>query len=108
MIEVTALTHSYGSFKAVADVSFKLEKGEVVGFLGPNGAGKTTTMKVLAGYLEPLAGKILVAGHDVLASPDAVKRSLGYLAEHNPLYVDMTVAAFLDYVATLRGLGRRA
>jgi ABC-2 type transport system ATP-binding protein len=108
MIEVGALTHSYGSFKAVEDVSFKLEKGEVVGFLGPNGAGKTTTMKVLAGYLSPLAGKVVVAGHDVLADPEAVKRSLGYLAEHNPLYVDMTVHGFLDYVGSLRGLERRA
>lgn len=108
MIEVSGLTHSYGSFKAVLDVSFKLEKGEVVGFLGPNGAGKTTTMKVLAGYLEPQAGRVVVAGHDVLTSPEAVKRALGYLAEHNPLYTDMTVRTFLDYVAALRGLDRRA
>src|SRR4051812_12108303 len=99
MIDVTGLTHSYGSFKAVEGVSFKLEKGEVVGFLGPNGAGKTTTMKVLAGYLRPRAGTVVVAGHDVQTAPEAVKRSLGYLAEHNPLYVDMTVRAFLDYIA---------
>src|SRR5579872_749695 len=106
MIEVANLTHAYGSFKAVEDVTFKLEKGEVVGFLGPNGAGKTTTMKVLAGYLQPATGKVTVAGHDVLREPEAVKRSLGYLAEHNPLYVDMTVRSFLDYVGALRGLER--
>jgi ABC-2 type transport system ATP-binding protein len=107
MIEVEKLTHAYGSFTAVADVTFKVDRGEVVGFLGPNGAGKTTTMKVLAGYLQPTSGRVSLAGHDVAKEPDAVRRSLGYLAEHNPLYADMTVEAFLDYVATLRGLDRR-
>jgi ABC-2 type transport system ATP-binding protein len=108
MIEVQGLTHAYGSFKAVSDVSFKVEKGEVVGFLGPNGAGKTTTMKALAGFLVPLSGKLSLAAHDVLKERRAAQRTLGYLPEHCPLYSDMTVVRFLDYVARLRGLERDA
>ncbi|MBI3724239.1 ATP-binding cassette domain-containing protein [bacterium] len=107
MIEVQGLRHCYGSFTAVADVSFKVDRGEVAGFLGPNGAGKTTIMKVLAGFLSPSRGRAALSGHDVAREPDAARRVLGYLPEHCPLYLDMTVSAFLDYTAALRGLSRQ-
>jgi ABC-2 type transport system ATP-binding protein len=103
MIEVEGLTKRFGPVLAVDDVSMTVARGEVLGFLGPNGAGKSTTMKMIAGFLTPTAGTARLAGHDVLAEPLAVKRRLGYLPEGAPTYPDMTVLAFLDWVAAVRG-----
>ena len=91
MIEVQHLTKRYGPVTAVDDVSFKAERGEILGFLGPNGAGKTTTMRVLTGYMPATDGKAIVAGYDVLEQPVEAKRRTGYLPETPPLYPDMTV-----------------
>jgi ABC-2 type transport system ATP-binding protein len=103
MIEVERLTKRFGPTLAVDDVSMMVARGEVLGFLGPNGAGKSTTMKMIAGFLTPTAGTARLCGHDVLAEPLAVKRRLGYLPEGAPTYPDMTVLAFLDWVAAIRG-----
>jgi ABC-2 type transport system ATP-binding protein len=99
VIEVQHLTKRYGPVTAVDDVSFKAERGEILGFLGPNGAGKTTTMRVLTGYIPATDGKALVAGYDVLEQPIEAKRRTGYLPETPPLYPDMTV---LDYLPSAR------
>jgi len=106
VIEVEGLTQRYGRYTAVREVSFALSPGEVVGFLGPNGAGKTTTLKVLAAYLAPSEGRVVVAGHDVRTAPLAVRRALGYLPEHTPLYEEMRVEAFLEFAARIRGIER--
>ena len=103
MIEVDGLTKRFGPVLAVDDVSMTVARGEVLGFLGPNGAGKSTTMKMIAGFLTPTAGTARLCGHDVLEEPLAVKRRLGYLPEGAPTYPDMTVLAFLDWVAAVRG-----
>jgi ABC-2 type transport system ATP-binding protein len=103
MIEVEGLTKRFGPVLAVDDVSMSVDRGEVLGFLGPNGAGKSTTMKMIAGFLTPTAGTARLSGHDVLAEPLEVKRRLGYLPEGAPTYPDMTVLAFLDWVASVRG-----
>ncbi len=105
MVELDRLTRDFGPIRAVDRVSFTVGRGEVVGFLGPNGAGKTTTMRMITGFLLPTAGTARVMGHDVVAEPLAVKRQLGYLPEGAPLYGDMTVAAFLRFVAAVRGFG---
>ena len=102
MIEVQHLTKRYGPFTAVDDVSFRVEKGEILGFLGPNGAGKTTTMRVLTGYMPATEGKAIVAGYDVFAQPLEAKRRTGYLPETPPLYPDMTVREYLTFVAQLK------
>jgi ABC-2 type transport system ATP-binding protein len=102
MIEVQHLTKRYGPFTAVDDVSFRVEKGEILGFLGPNGAGKTTTMRVLTGYMPPTDGHAVVAGYDVFARPIEAKRRTGYLPEIPPLYPDMTVREYLTFVARLK------
>lgn len=102
MIEVQHLTKRYGPFTAVDDVSFRAEKGEVLGFLGPNGAGKTTTMRVLTGYMPASEGKAIVAGYDVFDQPLEAKRRTGYLPETPPLYPDMTVREYLTFVAKLK------
>src|SRR5262245_21589909 len=107
MIEVENLTQRYGSFTAVRDVSFTVGAGEVVGFLGPNGAGKTTTLRVIAGFLKPTEGRARLLGRDVEHDALAARASLGYLPEHCPLWLDMTVRGFLDVVANVRGLERR-
>lgn len=104
MIEVTHLTKKYGPNWAVKDINFTVKKGEVVGFLGPNGAGKTTTMKIITGFMAPTEGVAKVGGLDVFEDPIAVKRMIGYLPETPPLYVDMRVADFLNYVGQLKGL----
>ena len=96
MIEVQHLTKRYGPTTAVDDVSFRVEKGEVLGFLGPNGAGKTTTMRVLTGYMPPTDGKAIVAGYDIFDQPIEAKRRIGYLPETPPLYPEMTVRDYLD------------
>ena len=106
MIEVQHLTKRYGPFTAVNDVSFRVERGEILGFLGPNGAGKTTTMRVLTGYMPPTEGKAIVAGFDVFEQPIEAKRRTGYLPETPPLYPDMTVRDYLDFVARIKGVPR--
>jgi ABC-2 type transport system ATP-binding protein len=104
MIRVENLQKSFGSKIAVNDVSFSVERGEVLGFLGPNGAGKSTTMRMLTGFIRPSAGRISVGGHDMLANPLPAKRLIGYLPENAPVYVDMTVRGFLSFCAELSGL----
>ena len=104
MIDVKNLTRAYGDFLAVDGVSFAIEAGEIVGLLGHNGAGKTTIMKMLSGYLEPSGGDILIDGIDLATDAENVQRRLGYLPENLPVYPDMSVADYLDYAATLKGL----
>ena len=106
MIEVQHLTKRYGPTTAVDDVSFRVERGEILGFLGPNGAGKTTTMRVLTGYMPPTEGKAIVAGYDVFDHPLEAKRRTGYLPETPPLYPDMTVRDYLTFVARIKGVPR--
>jgi len=106
VIEVQHLTKRYGPVTAVDDVSFTVERGEILGFLGPNGAGKTTTMRVLTGYMPPSEGKAVVAGYDVFEQPIEAKRRTGYLPETPPLYPDMTVAEYLAFVARIKGVPR--
>lgn len=103
-IHTNQLTRLYGSQRAVDEVSISLSKGEIVGFLGPNGAGKSTTMKMLTGYLRPTSGTATVAGHDITTDTLAVKRAVGYLPEHNPLYKDLYVKEYLSFVARIHGL----
>jgi len=106
VIEVQHLTKRYGPTTAVDDVSFRVERGEVLGFLGPNGAGKTTTMRVLTGYMPPSEGKAIVAGYDVSDQPLEAKRRTGYLPETPPLYPEMTVHDYLAFVARIKGVPR--
>jgi ABC-2 type transport system ATP-binding protein len=103
LIEIAGLTKRFGRFTAVDDVSFRLDKGEVLGFLGPNGAGKTTTMRMLAGFIAPTSGTAAIAGHDVVAEPVAARRHLGFLPEGAPTYPEMTVLGFLRFVGRIRG-----
>ena len=102
MIEVQHLTKRYGPVTAVDDVSFRVEKGEILGFLGPNGAGKTTTMRVITGYMPPTEGKAIVAGFDVFTHALEAKQRTGYLPETPPLYPDMTVREYLSFVARIK------
>ena len=104
MIEVQHLTKRYGPVTAVDDVSFTVERGEILGFLGPNGAGKTTTMRILTGYMPATDGKALVAGYDVFDKPIEAKRRTGYLPETPPLYPDMSVSEYLTFVARIKGV----
>ena len=104
MIEVQHLTKRYGRVTAVNDVSFRVERGEILGFLGPNGAGKTTTMRILTGYMPATDGKAIVAGFDVFDQPLEAKRRTGYLPETPPLYPDMSVSEYLDFVARIKGV----
>jgi ABC-2 type transport system ATP-binding protein len=104
MIKVEGLTKRYARTVAVDDISFEVEKGQIVGFLGPNGAGKTTTMRVLTCFLPPTAGTANVAGFDVLEQPLEVKKRIGYLPETPPLYPDMEVVEYLTFVGRLKGL----
>ena len=108
MIKVDGLTKRYARTVAVDDISFEVEKGQIVGFLGPNGAGKTTTMRVLTCFLPPSAGKVTVAGFDVLESPMEVKKRIGYLPETPPLYPEMEVVEYLNFVGKLKGIESRA
>ena len=103
LIEIVGLTKRFGSFTAVDNVSFSLDKGEVLGFLGPNGPGKTTTMRMLAGFVTPTSGTAAIAGHDVEAEPVAARRALGFLPEGAPTYPEMTVGGFLRFTARIRG-----
>ena len=104
MIEVQHLTKRYGPVTAVDDVSFRVERGEILGFLGPNGAGKTTTMRILTGYMPATEGKAIVAGFDVFDQPIEAKRRTGYLPETPPLYPDMSVLEYLQFVAKIKGV----
>lgn len=104
MIEVEHLVKAFGPKLAVNDVSFTVQRGEVLGFLGPNGAGKTTTMRMVTGFIPPTSGRIVVGGHDLLENPIPAKRLIGYLPENAPGYADMTVIGFLNFAAELRGL----
>lgn len=103
-VVVSDLTKEYGSQQAVNHISFEVQPGHVVGFLGPNGAGKSTTMKIATGYLPPTSGTVEVNGFDVVKSPMDVRRNVGYLAEHNPLYLDMYVREYLEFIGSLHSL----
>ena len=102
MIQVTGLTRRYGSVLAVSDLSFSIKEGEIVGFLGPNGAGKTTTMNMLTGCLRPSAGTIMLGGFDIDTDAAEARKKIGYLPETPPLYPDMTVEEYLDFVYRLK------
>ncbi|MDP6344793.1 MAG: ABC transporter ATP-binding protein, partial [Alphaproteobacteria bacterium] len=104
MIEVERLVKSFGPLTAVDDVSFKVPRGQVLGFLGPNGAGKSTTMKMITGFLNPTAGSVRVCGQDVVEQPIQAKARIGYLPEGAPAYPDMTPIRFLNFIADVRGL----
>lgn len=104
MIEVDNLRRHFGAFVAVSDISFAVQRGEVLGFLGPNGAGKSTAMKMITGFLAPTSGSVRVCGHDVEQEPLAVKKAIGYLPEGAPVYADMTPQSFLEFTAEMRGL----
>jgi ABC-2 type transport system ATP-binding protein len=104
MVEIKNLCKQFGSLMAVNDISFQVQKGEVLGFLGPNGAGKSTTMKMITGFLTPTAGTVTVDGHEIVQKPLEVKRRIGYLPEGAPAYPDMTAANYLDFIAQVRGL----
>jgi ABC-2 type transport system ATP-binding protein len=104
MIEVEHLSKIYGSTTAISDVDFTVEKGEILGFLGPNGAGKTTTMRILSGYIPATTGTARIAGYDVHQQSLEVRRRIGYLPENPPLYPEMTVESFLDFVARIKGI----
>ena len=108
MIEVEHLVKSYRELKAVNDISFQVQSGEILGFLGPNGAGKTTTMRILTGVLPPTSGKAKVCGFDVFENPIEVKRRIGYLPENPPVYTDMTARAYLRFVASIKGVPRKS
>lgn len=103
MISVKNLSKSFGQRQAVKDVSFEVKKGDVLGFLGPNGAGKTTTMRMITGYLTPTGGSVSVNGFDVQENPTEARKCIGFLPENAPSYGDMTVSAFLKFIAEMRG-----
>lgn len=102
MIEVKNITKKYGSFVALDDISFTIKDGEVVGFLGPNGAGKSTTMNIITGYIEQTEGQVIVNGFDTVKKPKKTKSEIGYMPEGVPLYLDLTVKEFVNYMAELR------
>ncbi|MBQ4592600.1 MAG: ATP-binding cassette domain-containing protein [Clostridia bacterium] len=103
MIEINNLVKNYGTKFAVDDISFKVGKGEIVGFLGPNGAGKSTTMNILTGYLSSTSGEAKVGGIDILENPNEAKKLIGFLPEQPPLYIDMTVNEYLNFVYEIKG-----
>ena len=104
LVEARDLVKRFGSLTAVDGISFSVERGEVVGFLGPNGAGKSTAMKIISGFLEPTSGQAWIDGHNSHTDPIAARQRLGYLPEGAPAYADMTVAAFLEFVAAMHGM----
>lgn len=106
MIEINNLVKYYGDKKAVNGISFNVKKGEVLGFLGPNGAGKSTTMNIITGYLSSTSGTVKVNGYDILENPIEAKRCIGYLPELPPLYLDMTVLEYLNFICDLKGVKR--
>jgi len=106
VIEASHLTKDYGTVVAVRDLSFAVEKGEIVGFLGPNGAGKSTTLRILSGFLGATSGRVRIAGHDIAEAPRAARRSLGYMPESAPLYPELRVIEYLQFRARLKELPR--
>ena len=106
MIDVQNLTKDYGPHRAISDVTFRVDKGEVLGFLGPNGAGKTTTMRILTGYMPATSGTVTVAGFDIFKQSVEARRRIGYLPETVPLYTEMTVRSYLDFMAKIKGAPR--
>ena len=106
MIEINNLVKRYGDKKAVKGISFTVNDDEVLGFLGPNGAGKTTTMNIITGYLSSTSGTVKVNGHDILEEPELAKKEIGYLPENPPLYNDMTVRDYLNFICDLKGVAK--
>ena len=106
MIEVQNITKNYGPFQALKDISFQVDKGQIVGFLGPNGAGKTTTMRIITCFMPASSGRITVAGYDVFKESREVRKRIGYLPENVPLYPEMTVTKYLKYMAKIRSVSR--
>lgn len=106
MIEVQNITKNYGPFQALKDISFQVDKGQIVGFLGPNGAGKTTTMRIITCFMPASSGRITVAGYDVFKESREVRKRIGYLPENVPLYPEMTVTKYLKYMAKIRSVPR--
>lgn len=104
VISLRNVNKFFGSFHALKDVSFDIKEGEIVGFLGQNGAGKTTTMRIITGFMGPTSGEVMVNGVDILENPKVAKQSIGYLPEHPPLYLNMTVKDYLSFVGELKGL----
>ncbi len=100
-IQLTSISKIYGTQKAVIDISFEAKKGEIVGFLGPNGAGKSTTMKILTGFIQPSEGTVFVGGINVIKNPIEAQKKIGYLPEHNPLYLEMYVREYLQFHASI-------
>ena len=107
MIELKNITKYYGDFPAVTNISFKIERGEIVGLLGPNGAGKSTTMKMITGFMPPTSGELSVGGNDIVSQSIEARRRIGYLPETVPLYTDMTVYSYIEYMGLLRGLNKK-
>ncbi|AUS97759.1 ABC transporter [Clostridium thermosuccinogenes] len=106
MIEIQNLTKTYGQIKAVNNISFTVEKGEILGFLGPNGAGKSTTMNIITGFIPSTEGTVKVDGYDIMENPKEVKKRIGYLPELPPLYMDMTVQEYLNFLSELKGVDK--
>ena len=106
MIDVQDLTKDYGSRRAISGITFKVERGEVLGFLGPNGAGKTTTMRIITGFMPPTRGTVTVAGFDIFSQSLEARRHIGYLPESVPLYTEMSVRGYLDFMAKIKGVPR--
>ena len=104
MIEVEGLTKYYGEHAAISDLGFSIKRGEVIGFLGLNGAGKTTTLRVLGCVLLPTSGRVVIDGYDVVRDPHEIRKRIGFLPDTPPLYPEMTVGAYLEFVARLRGV----
>lgn len=102
MIEIKNLTKQYGAIKALDNVSFNVKKGEILGFLGPNGAGKSTTMNILTGYIAPTSGNAIIDGYDIIENPKEAKKKIGYLPELPPLYLDMTIKEYLNFICDLK------
>ena len=106
-ISIQNLTKLYNEQKALDNVSLEINKGEIVGLLGPNGAGKSTMMKIITCFIPPTKGSVKVCGYDIFDNPMDVRKKIGYLPEHNPLYLDMYVREFLDFIAGVHGLGKQ-
>lgn len=107
MIEVKNITKKYGKFIAVDNISFTINEGEIIGLLGPNGAGKTTTMNMITGFIEPTEGEIIIDGYDILKKPQKAKKQIGYMPEGVPLYNDLTVKEFINYMADLKMVNKK-
>ncbi len=107
MIELNNITKYYGNFPAVTDISFKIDKGEIVGLLGPNGAGKSTTMKMITGYMPPTSGELSINNYDIVQQSIEARKKIGYLPETVPLYTDMTVYSYIEFMGKLRGINSK-